>query len=506
MKQSQNLEVVRGLKPEALWDYFASLCNIPHGSKHESAVADFVCGLAARSSRVRDFVRDQASNVVVYLNATSGYEDRPSICLQGHLDMVCEKLRGSTHDFEIDPIELILKAGKLTANGTTLGADNGIGAATMLAIMTDESIEHGPLELLFTTMEEIGFEGAAALDPTLITSRHIINLDSEEEGEIFVGCAGGGRVNGTINLTVEPANSGMQKCNLVIGGLKGGHSGLEIHFGRANAIKLLCRCLRVLTELGAKIITLGGGDKMNAIPREASAELLIPDGPLDDAKSDLGQLMEDVRAEYAGVEPDLMITLESVVAATGESTISEACVDVVLELLEALPHGVIRMDPNNDKLVETSNNVGILAMDGTKLNVICMFRSSVEAQMDELQKKTKGMIEAAGGAAEILNRYPAWEPRFDAPLLRTAKEVYVQLYGVEPPVKTIHAGLECAVFSQRFPDAEIISFGPSLASVHTPDEQVDVASVEKFWNYLIALLQAVGVPAISKEVGADRAI
>lgn len=492
MKQTQNLDVVRGLKPEALWDFFADICNIPHGSKNESAVADLVCGLAAQNAQVSDFARDEANNVVVYLKATPGFEERPSVCLQGHLDMVCEKLKESTHNFETDSIELVLKDGQLMANGTTLGADNGIGAATMLAIMMDVTIEHGPLELLFTTMEEIGFEGAAALNPALIDSKIIINLDSEEEGEIFVGCAGGGRVNGMIAVPFVAPRIGMEKYALVVKGLAGGHSGLEINLGRANAIKLLARVVDVLRDLGAQVISLKGGNKMNAIPREAEAVLLLSPDRVEAWMFAFEGIAKVIREEFAVADPGIMITLERVGAATDEQVIEDSTLEAIVDMLMVLPHGVIRMDPNNDKLVETSNNVGILATEGGNLVVTCMFRSSVESQMDMLQETIKGMAEKAGGTVEVLNRYAAWEPRFDAPLLVTAKEVYLNLYGVEPAVKTIHAGLECALFYRMFPGAEIISFGPTMAGVHTPDEKVDVASVWKFWSYLTALLQAVG--------------
>ncbi len=485
-----NHDLVIGLKPERLWEYFAEISNIPRGSGDEDEVANFVYKLAKKEGFIA--VRDKNNNVVVYVPATPGFENRPSVCLQGHLDMVCEKLKDSRHDFMTEPIQLVIDGGKLSANGTTLGADNGIGVATMLAIMTSKEIEHGPLELLFTTKEEVGFDGASALDPNMFKSKTFINLDSEEEGELYFGCAGGGRINGTGTIIYVPSNSDMQKCRLTIQSLKGGHSGLEIHLGHANAIKLLSEILSALSEFNFQIITIKAGNKMNAIPREAEVLLLIPIDQLNNAKTRLEELIATINTLYQQIEPDMQITLEDLGLSSNEQVIDEAGQTAVLELIEALPNGVIAMDPNNQDLVQTSNNVGILNVGDGKFLVTCMFRSSVESDMDDIQFKIIEMIEGVGAIAEIGNRYPAWEPHYDTPLLQTAVKTYQDLYGVEPPVKTIHAGLACAVFYKMFPGADIISFGPTMVKVHTPDENVDIASVEKFWNYLLELLKNIG--------------
>lgn len=487
----RNLDVVRGLKPELLWRYFAELSTIPRGSENEAAVAEFVYNLAKQ--RGFSAIRDKKNNVVVYVPATAGFEHRTSVCLQGHTDMVCEKLKGNSHNFVTDPIEFVMKDRNLMANGTTLGADNGIGAAAMLAIMMHDLIEHGPLELLFTTEEEIGFHGAQALDPNLIKSENIINLDSEELGEFFVGCAGGGRVSGTLNLTYVPSATLSRKCCLItVKDLKGGHSGLEIHLGRANAIKLLGETLQTLTEFGLEIVSLTGGKKMNAIPREAEALVMIPDDQFENASAAFSHVTEEIRLRFQATDPNLKIEIDPSLDGSDKMVLPKDDRDAVLELLETLPHGVISMVPNTSVMVQTSNNVAIIATEGDKLIITCMFRSSVEADMDEMELTIRGMIEKANGTAEILDRYPAWEPNFDTPLLSTAKQVYQELYGVTPAVKTIHAGLECAEWCRMFPGRRIISFGPTMHYVHTPDECIEVDTVEKFWDYLLKLLQAVG--------------
>lgn len=480
----KNLALMADTYPQALWEMFARLSGIPRQSKNEAGVTELICNLVGNNFK---FVRDKLGNVVVYLPATAPeFNDRLSICLQSHIDMVCEKLKGSTHDFTKDSIQFVRSGDKLTANGTTLGADNGIGAAAMLALIADYGVvSHGPLELLFTVMEEIGFEGAAAVDPTLISSRLIINLDSEEEGEIFVGCAGGGRVNVKLGISHVESAPKMTKARLSVSKLLGGHSGLEIHLGHGNAIKLLGRMLQSLWHAtGVRVISVKGGDKMNAIPREAEAEIMYPVEESERFHRSFQTFADIFRSEYKPLEPELSFTLEHMEPIGQEHVMDYYSQRRLLQLIAVLPHGVIRLDPNNPALVETSNNVAILAQSSGLVTVTAMFRSSVESQMDCAQECITSAAELAGGRFEILNRYPAWEPRLDTDLLASARAAYQKLFGRVPTVKTVHAGLECAVFSRMLPDAQIISFGPTMKGVHTPDEYVDIPSVGKFWNFL----------------------
>jgi len=377
-----------------------------------------------------------------------------------------------------------------------LGADNGIGAAAMLAIIAEHQIiKHGPLELLFTTSEEVGFDGAKALDPSWIKSRKIINLDSEDEGEFFIGCAGGGRVNGSWDLGYVNQPKNHQEYRLEITKLVGGHSGMEIDLGYANAIKLMGRILQGLQCFGLKVSALNGGDQMNAIPSEAEALVFLPIDQVDQAMLIFNGLVTAMRREYGPLEPNLQITLEKMDSDDG-GVILPNDQEKILQMIAALPNGVVRFDPNKPTLVETSNNIGILKTDIVagryQLLITAMYRSSIESQMDYLESVIGSVFQLADGKYEALNRYPAWEPNFGTQLLALAQSVYQNLYDTRAEVKTVHAGLECAVWSRMFPEAEIISFDPTMRKVHSPDEEVDIDSVGRFYDFLLELLQNTG--------------
>lgn len=430
--------------------------------------------------------QDQAGNVVVYVPATTGFENKPSLCLQGHLDMVCEKRGDISHDFSTDPIQLVLDGNRLTAKGTTLGADNGLGVAAMLAVMSDTEVSHGPLELLFTTAEEIGFVGASALDFSLLTSKRILNLDSEEEGSLYVGCAGGGRMNGTLKLRYEkPTNRDMEKFIIQVSGLTGGHSGVDIHIGRGNAIKILVRYLLSMNmiDFEPRLISIGGGNAMNAIPRDAWAVV-----SLSSTRKMKTQLVSQMKNELAGVD-QFSITWKSKGKLKDDKVMTPGCQRRLLQMISALPHGVLRMDPNNSAMVQTSNNVGVIQQKGNMVTVTAMFRSSVDSQMDNTLQVLESVFALAGAKAEMTNRYPAWEPKFDTSLLQLVKSKYLKLFGKEPEIKTIHAGLECAVFANKIPDVQIVSLGPTLGKVHSPEEFVDIPTVKRFWDLLVEVLR-----------------
>jgi dipeptidase D len=480
-------QAIEGLKPPLVWKYFAEIAKIPRCSKHEESIAAYVVATARRLGLTA--VQDACGNVVARKPAAAGFERLPSICLQGHLDMVCEKNAGTVHDFSKDPIELVRKGNTLMANGTTLGADNGIAVATNLAIMEDRSLRHGPLEFLFTIDEETGLTGAANLDPKLITSRILLNLDSEEEGALYVGCSGGRDTLATWTLATEAAPAGTVAAVVGVKGLRGGHSGLEIDKGRGNAIKILARVLAVLSDDGARIAELRGGNKRNAIPRECTAVVAIPRKTWGAAVASVSRMNGVCRAELAGVDPDLSITLAELPGGKKRKVLKKPLQKKILMSIAALPHGVLRMSTDIPGLVETSTNVAVI--DTTKKAVVIATsqRSSVGSELDEAVQTVQSVIELGGGKAEVSAGYPGWKPNLSSKILKTAKETYRQLYGKEAAIKAIHAGLECGILGERVPGMDMVSFGPTLEGVHSPDEKIQIDTVEKFWNLLLAILQ-----------------
>jgi dipeptidase D len=482
-------EAIEGLKPELFWRYFAEISRIPRPSRHEERIARYVLetaeklGLAAR--------QDSCGNVVVRKPASPGRERVPSVCLQSHLDMVCEKNADKVHDFLKDPIELVRRGAVLTANGTTLGADNGVGVATSLAVMADRSMVHGPLEMLFTIEEEIGLTGALNLAPDLLESRTLLNLDSEEEGALYVGCAGGKDSVARWTLGREVAPEQAAAATLSVKGLKGGHSGLEIDKGLGNAIKLLNRALLRLDETGARLASLAGGNMRNAIPRECEALLFLPTEQLDRARAIVAELDKEFRAEYRSVDPDLVLSLALKEDVQGREVLGRADQHRLLQTIAALPTGVQNMSADIPGLVETSTNVSVIATAPGEITLVTSQRSSVASRLTEIVQ-TVGAIFALGGAAvEVSDGYPGWKPNLDSSILKVATGCYRSLYGKEAEVTAIHAGLECGIIGERIPGMDMISFGPTLESVHSPDEKIYIDSVGKFWDFLVAILGSV---------------
>lgn len=477
---------IEGLKPELVWKYFAEISRIPRPSKHEEAMTKFVLdtakklGLAAKA--------DSFGNVVVKKPATSGRESVRSIALQGHLDMVPEKNSDKVHDFLKDPIELVRKGNMLMANGTTLGADNGIAVATNLAIMEDHSLEHGPLEFLFTVDEETGLTGANNLGSDFLESKTLMNLDSEEEGAVYVGCSGGKNTIGTWKVDFDNTPANMQVCELKIRGLKGGHSGLEIDKGRGNSLKIIARVLSALTEIGVRISSLNGGNKSNAIPREADAVIAVPKKSLDDAQKIVEQCLDVLKKEIETVDPDLSITLSEIKSKKGK-LMKKGVQKRILQTLSAMPHGVTKMSADIPGLVETSTNVAIIETKGKKVNLITSQRSSVASEIEEICATVRNIFDMAGAEYETADGYPGWKPDMKSEILKVAKATYQSLYGKEVLVKAIHAGLECGIIGEKYPGMDMVSFGPTLEGVHSPDEKIHIDTVEKFWNFLIAILK-----------------
>ncbi|MDP1675241.1 MAG: aminoacyl-histidine dipeptidase [Bacteroidota bacterium] len=481
-------EAIKGLQPSLVWKYFAEISRIPRPSKHEKAISDYIVATAAKLGL--ESKRDKFLNVVVKKKATPGKEQTPMICLQGHLDMVPEKNKDKVHDFLKDPIELVRSGNFLMANGTTLGADNGIAVATNLAIMEDAALVHGPLEFLFTVDEETGLTGANNLKPGFLESKTLMNLDSEELGSLFVGCSGGRNTIGKWKLSLENAPRGFVSLKLIVKGLKGGHSGLEIDKGRGNSIKVINRVLIALEKVGARLSSVEGGNKSNAIPREAEAVIFVPKKDLKKAAKLVELWNGIVRAELSSVEPDLQLIIEEVQVKKAK-VLKKAAQLILLKTIASLPHGVLKMSADIKELVETSTNVAIIKTEKNTIELITSQRSSVASETDEALQ-TMNAIFTLGGAKVIHTEgYPGWKPNLASPILKVAKESYKQLYGTYPEVKAIHAGLECGIIGEKYPGMDMVSFGPTMEGVHSPDERIHIDTVEKFYNFVLAILRSV---------------
>lgn len=480
---------IEGLKPEGVWKYFAEISKIPRGSKNEKQIAAYVM------QKAKDFgleaKQDKYLNVLVKKPASPGYENRTMICLQGHLDMVCEKNKDTIHDFEKDPIELVRDGNVMKANGTTLGADNGIAVATNLAIMEDKSLVHGPLEFLFTVDEETGLTGATNLKPGFVQSKTLMNLDSEEEGELFVGCSGGKNTIGTWKITFEKAPGKTVPLMIKVKGLKGGHSGLEIDKGRGNSLKIINRLLLALTDLGGRLCCVEGGNKSNAIPRESDALVYVPAANLNKAKKTVATFNTTVKAELATVEPDLVVEVEVRKDLGKGKVMKKQQQALLLKTIAGLPHGVIKMSADIPGLVETSTNVAVLKTEKSKVTLITSQRSSVASEILEICQSVSAVFELGGAKVEKTEGYPGWKPNLASPILKLAKTTYQQLYGKEPAVKAIHAGLECGIIGEKYPGMDMVSFGPTLQGVHSPDEKIYIDTVERFWKFLLGILKNV---------------
>jgi dipeptidase D len=482
-------DAIEGLKPERVWKYFGEISRIPRGSKNEAAISRYVVDTARALGL--EAVADPLGTVVVRKPASAGKEQVPMICLQGHLDMVCEKNNDTVHDFLKDPIELVRSGNFLTANGTTLGADNGIAVATNLAIMEDSTLVHGPLEFLFTIDEETGLTGAANLSPKFLRSRTLINLDSEEEGALYVGCSGGRDTRGSWTATFQPAPAGTVPYLLKVGGLKGGHSGLEIDKNRGNSIKIINRLLLALADLGGRIASVNGGNKHNAIPREAEAVIFLPKKQKARGAEAVAALSAGLKDEIATVDPDLTVSFSPIRVTKGK-VFPKGVQEKVLRTISALPHGVMKMSSDIAGLVETSTNVAVIQTEKNRITVVTSQRSSVATEIHEISH-TVGSIFLLGGAdVQQGDGYPGWKPNLRSPILATAKRTYQELFGREPLVKAIHAGLECGIIGEKYPGMDMVSMGPTLEGVHSPDERIHIDTVEKYWNLLLGILRNAG--------------
>ncbi len=477
---------VATLEPTALWEHFDTILTIPRGSKNEDRMRRTVVGIAERAGLDHDV--DPAGNVVVRKPGTSGHEDAPTTILQSHLDMVNEKNTDHEHDFTTDPI-IPLQAGEyLTADGTTLGSDNGIGVATMLAVMEATDLTHGPLEFLFTIDEETGLTGAAELDASLVKGRQLINLDSEEEGILYVGCAGGGESRLTLDLVTAPATPGTVTLGVALKGLKGGHSGCDIHLQRGNAIKLLSRLLwTAYLDTPFRLAGVEGGSAHNAIPREAFAQVVVEHESKDAVLAALETDLAAVRTEYGPADPGMELSIDD--ASTPVAVWDQSTSERVLSLLNALPHGVAAMSYDIPDLVETSINLATVKPAGSHVTVSLSGRSSIDSALESLRRQVRALGALADARVDEDTPYPGWKPNLESHLLDVVKAVHTKEFGREPEVKAIHAGLECGILGKKTPGMDMISFGPIIEFPHSPDERVQIQSVGRFYRLLTATLE-----------------
>ena len=509
------MRVLAGLEPESVFHYFEDICGIPHGSGDTAKISRYLTDFAKEQNL--SCLQDDMGNVIIKKAATKGREDHPPVILQGHMDMVCEKTDDREIDFTREGLELVLEEGTIRARGTTLGGDDGIAVAYMLAILASQDISHPPIEAVFTVDEEIGLLGAAGLDCSSLSGKTMLNIDSEEEGHLLVSCAGGVTARGEI--PIHPVEKPVEKngakglYRIAVSGLQGGHSGVEIDKGRGNAIVILGR---VLQEIGRyrsfDLVSLQGGSKDNAIPRGAEAILLVDedgyraeDGIVSDhesrsgsgEKNDMIRKVEDIAGdfgrvlseEYRQTDSDISLVCEEMTP--GETVVS--CLDadqtgLILSVLRNLPNGIQRMSFDIEGLVQTSLNQGIMRTEEDRITFTSSVRSSVNSEKREMLSRMEALAGLAGGRLVLSGDYPAWSYREDSPLRDLMIAVYEDRYGTRPQVEAMHAGVECGLFADKIPGLDCVSFGPDLKDIHTPQESMDVASVERTWKYLLEIL------------------
>lgn len=480
---------VKNLKPELIWRCFDEITKVPRPSCHEEQIREYLLDFAKKHNI--EVKTDKVGNVVMRKAATKGHENAPTIILQAHMDMVCEKNADVEHDFMKDPIQTYIDGDWVKAKGTTLGADNGIGMAAALAVMIDDSLEHGPVEALFTINEEIGLEGAQNLGAGMISGKMLVNLDSEDDGEIFVGCAGGIDTTAIFNYQKSLTPENFTYFRVSVNGLLGGHSGSDINTGRANANKLIARFIwECSQEWGVEVCSFDGGNLRNAIPREAWAVFGIHQDHTEKVKRHLKKYADEIRNEYKGIEP--MMNLEIAEVERPEHCIDSATSLALVRALYSAPHGVYSMSRDLEGLVETSTNLAAVKMiDDNKIKVTTSQRSSVESRKYDIAGQVEAHFQLAGAEVTHSDGYPGWAPNMDSTVMKLAGDAYEELYGVKPAIKAIHAGLECGLFRAVYPELDMVSFGPTMTGVHSPDEQLLIPTVEKFWNHLTLLLKKV---------------
>lgn len=474
------------LEPKSLWENFYSLTQIPRPSKHEEKIQEFMVAFGKSLGLVTE--KDEVGNVMIRKPATPGMENRKGIVMQGHLDMVPQKNSDTKHDFETDQIDAWIDGEWVKARGTTLGADNGMGVAAAMAVLAAKNLVHGPVEALFTCDEETGMTGAFGLKPGWLKGDILLNMDSEDEGELYVGCAGGMNANIEFEYDEMIVPKGYSSYKLIVKGLKGGHSGLDINLGRGNANKLLVRFLKHATqEMDVRLAEINGGGMRNAIPREAYAVVVVPTESVTEFVDAVSRYEKVYKAELSVTEPNLRFVAEE--TAKPKSLIDERVQDDLIDSVYACPNGTIRVSDSMPGLVETSTNLATVKSENGVISVKCLLRSSVDSAKEDLCEMVESVFSLAGGMVRFDGGYPGWKPNMDSAILKQMSKIYENKFGRVPEIKAIHAGLECGILGANYPHWDMISFGPTMRFPHSPDEKVNIATVQKFWDFLVETLK-----------------
>ncbi|MHC6528160.1 aminoacyl-histidine dipeptidase [Vibrio proteolyticus] len=477
---------ISNLSPAPLWQFFDKICSIPHPSKHEETLAQYIVDWATNQGL--DVRRDPTGNVFIKKPATAGMENRKGVILQAHIDMVPQKNEDTEHDFAQDSIQPYIDGEWVTAKGTTLGADNGIGMASCLAVLAAKDLKHGPLEVLLTIDEEAGMTGAFGLEAGWLEGEILLNTDSEQEGEVYMGCAGG--IDGEMTFTIEreALPAGYTTRQLTLKGLKGGHSGCDIHTGRGNANKLLARFLAGhAQELDLRLIEFRGGSLRNAIPREAFVTIAVP----ADNESRLAKLFDHytalIQTELGKIETGIVTF--NVPVTTDQTALSRQDQQRIIAALNACPNGVIRMSDEIEGVVETSLNVGVVTTQASSISVLCLVRSLIDSGRHQVESMLSSVAELAGAEIVFSGAYPGWKPDADSQIMAIFRDMYEGIYGHKPNIMVIHAGLECGLFKEPYPNMDMVSFGPTIKFPHSPDEKVKIDTVALYWEQMVALLE-----------------
>lgn len=479
---------IKNLKPECIWRNFDALTQVPRPSGHLEKVQQFLLDFA-KNTGVEAF-KDEAGNIVMRKPATPGMENRKTVILQAHMDMVPQKEKTSTHNFETDPIQTYIDGEWVRAKGTTLGADDGLGVAAIMAVMEAKDLKHGPIEALITADEETGMYGANGLPGGELEGEILLNLDTEQEGELIIGSAGGVDITATLDYQEAESDKTDAAVKITIKGLKGGHSGLEICEGRGNANKMMVRIVReAIAEDEACLASWHGGNMRNAIPREAEVVLTLPKENVDDLKAIVAEYKETFNNEYKGIESDIEVVAEDV--ALPEMIVPQEIQDNLVDAIYAAHNGVWRYIPTMPEIVETSSNLAIVDIDGGKAAIKILARSSSETMKEDLSTSLESCFNMAGMKVEFSGAYGGWDPNTDSELIKIMRNVYKNLFNEEPTVQVVHAGLECSIILSKYPGLDICSFGPTLLSPHTPTERAHWPSTTKFWDLLVKTLEEI---------------
>ena len=474
------------LEPKQVWKNFVELTKIPRPSKKEEKIRKFLADWATER-KLENFI-DEIGNVIIKKPATKGMENLKGVILQGHIDMVPQKNNDTDHNFETDPITAYVEGDWVTAKGTTLGADNGMGVAAAMAVLESDTIEHGPIEALLTTDEETGMTGAFNLKPGILNGDILINLDSEDEGELYIGCAGGIDVTATFKYKTKKTSKKSKAYKLTVSGLKGGHSGVDIPLQRGNANKIMFRFLsKAAQKYGLKLSDIDGGGMRNAIPREAVSVVTLPENKVTGFLEYVKKFEAEVKSEIVVPDPGMTFTAEEV--ELPKEVMNNKTVKKLYKAIRATPHGAVRFLDNMKDIPETSTNMGIVKSENGKIMIANLIRSSVDSAKENFSEEIGGIYKLAGAKVKFHGEYPGWKPNFDSPILKAMKNSYNESYGKIPEVKIIHAGLECGVLGATYPNWDMISFGPTIRFPHSPDEKVNIETVGKFWDFLVKTLK-----------------